>query len=159
MKQKFFEGIRTRQELRKAFLALLKKYHPDNGGDAETCKILNAEYEKLMKELPTEENATQAEKRAAADMDKEIRKALEKIVHFEGINIEIVGVWIWLDGMTYQYKEQLKDLGYTWSRNRKKWHYTPYATPRRYKGKRSFEELRHMYGSETVSTEGLDKLQ
>ena len=156
MTRRFFKNVKNQMELRKAYVLLLKQYHPDNGGDPETCKQLNIEYEDLMKELPKTggENQSQADRQAAADLDKELRAALEKIIHLEGINIEIVGTWIWLDGNTFAHRETLKSLGYRWSKSRKKWHFTPYAEPMYYKGKKkSFNTLRKLYGSSTISPE------
>ena len=159
MMNKYFQGITNQAELRKAFIRLLKKYHPDNGGDAEICKQINAEYERLLKSMPaggaaTEEKQSEADKQAAADLDREIRKALEKIIHIDGINIEVVGTWIWVDGNTYPVRELLKSLGYKWSKARKKWHFTPYGEGTYYKGKRkSFDSLRKIYGSSRVSSD------
>jgi hypothetical protein len=152
---KFFKNITNQATLRKAFVQLLKMYHPDNGGDAETCKQINAEYEYLMKHLPkTEEAGTEEDKKAAADLDKEIRKALEKVIHIDGINIEVVGTWIWIDGNTFPHREELKSLGYEWSKKRKKWHFTPYEKGNYYKGKQpDFEKLRSLYGSSKIIKE------
>ena len=158
MKIKYFRGVSTQQELRKEFVKLLKIHHPDNGGNAETCKEINAEYEYLMQRLPkhaTGESKTEnaEEKKAAADLDKEIRDLVNKIIYMEGINIEIVGVWIWVDGNTFPYKEELKEYGFKWSRSRKKWHACPYGESAYYKGrKKDFDVLRAIYGSSTVNT-------
>lgn len=152
---RFFKGISNQAALRKAFVQLLKKFHPDNGGDAETCKQINIEYEYLMQHLPKNGEAkTEADKKAAADLDKEIRKALEKVVTLDGVNIEVVGTWIWIDGSTYQHRATLAGLGYKWSKSRKKWHYTPYESGKYYKGKKkSFDTLRALYGSSEIETE------
>ena len=159
MKIRFFKNVKTRQELKKVFITLLKKYHPDNGGDEETCKQLNAEYEYLYNRLPDEKKAdatesTAEEKKAAADMDKLIRDILEKIIYFD-IDIEVVGTWIWIDARnTYQYKEQLKAVGFKWSKARNKWYCSPYKEFTFYKKgtKASFDTLRSVYGSEKIET-------
>lgn len=163
MKLRFFKDVKTRAELKKEYVRLLKQYHPDNGGDAETCKVLNVEYEYLAEKLPQvfEEGheATEREKKAAADHDKLIREVLSKIIHMEGIEIEIVGIWIWIDGNTFVWKDELKKYGFTWSKARKKWHCCPYGESNWYRGKRrSFDTLRAMYGSDKVETEKRAKL-
>ena len=74
-------------------------------------------------------------------------------IRFDGLNIEIVGLWIWVDGNSYPYKETLKECGFQWSRARKKWHYTPYDSGY-YKGqKKSFNDIRDKYGSMVVENE------
>ena len=40
---KYFTNVRTLEELRKEYKRLVKQYHPDNGGDTETIKEINAE--------------------------------------------------------------------------------------------------------------------
>ena len=167
MKNKYFSNPKNRAELRKEYLKLLKKYHPDNGGSDEECKTLNAEYERLFKILPAAssdeepETSKEAEKKAAADLDKAIRDVLQKIIHFEDINIEIIGTWVWVDGLTFPIKEELKAAGFIWSKARKKWHYAPYGERVFYKGRGKrpdFESIRRRYGSEEVETEKQKKL-
>lgn len=68
-----------------------------------------------------------------------------------GINIEIVGLWIWVDGNTFQWKEELKEAGFAWSRSRKKWHFTPYEGGYHRGRKRSFDSIRNIYGSTVVN--------
>lgn len=155
MTRKYFKNISNQAELRKAFVQLLKMHHPDNGGDPEICKEINREYEEVLKTLPAGgEKQSDADRQAAADLDKEIREALAKIIHIEGLNIEVVGTWIWIDGNTFPVRELLKNLGYRWSKSRKKWHFTPYGESTYYKGKKkSFESLRKIYGSAHVTSD------
>ena len=46
------------------------------------------------------------------EADEKLREVLQKIINFANINIEIVGCWIWVDGATYEYKDELKALGF-----------------------------------------------
>lgn len=48
---KWFAGVTTIEELRKRYRELLKQFHPDNGGDEETMKTINIEYDKLFDAL------------------------------------------------------------------------------------------------------------
>ena len=36
------------------------------------------------------------------------------------MNINIVGSWIWIDGNVYEIKNQLKETGSKWSKNKRK---------------------------------------
>ena len=163
----FFTGCRTKANIRKRYIELLKKYHPDNGGDLETCKKINLEYEKVINGAydpdynesttsdDTRERHTATRQKAAKDHDKKLREVINKIVFYPGINIEIVGLWIWLDGNTYPYKDQIKASGFSWSKARKKWYCCPYGMEdigARYK-KKAFSELRSIYGSEKVEND------
>lgn len=160
---KYLKNAKNVNDLKKLYIEYLKKLHPDNGGTTEECQQLNNEYEYLRKTLPAgtdpEREQTEAEKKAAASLDKEIRDILNKIIRFQNINIEIVGTWIWIDGATYEIKEELKSAGFVWSKARRKWHCTPYDSPKYYKGKKkSFDALRRMYGSENVETEKQERI-
>lgn len=152
---KYLKNAKNLTELKKEYVKQLKQLHPDNGGTVQECQSLNAEYEYLRARLPKERPAdapeTEAEKKADASLDKEIREMLAKIIRFPDLNIEIVGTWIWIDGLTFPVKDELKAAGFVWSKARRKWHATPYDTPKYYKGKKkSFEALRKRYGSDIV---------
>ena len=127
----YFKNINTLEELRKQYRDLLKIHHPDNGGNVSDMQEINAEYDKLFKALKDKHESKSADGKESAysknmydwKNDKALRDVLEKIIHFNGIEINLVGAWIWLDGNTYQYKEELKGIGFKWSKNRKKWYW------------------------------------
>ena len=156
----YFNGVKNLEELRTRYKDLLKANHPDNGGDVGTMQEINAEYDKAFKALKAGaklEDEKEAIKWSEAE-DELIRKALYKIIHLEGLNIEIVGCWIWIDGETFANREVLKPAGYTWSKARKKWHYAPYES-RYHKGsKKPFDEIRRIYGSKNVETERPERI-
>lgn len=47
MKSVYFNNIHSFDDLKKRFRDLAREYHPDAGGDAETMKAINAEYDLL----------------------------------------------------------------------------------------------------------------
>ena len=69
------------------------------------------------------------------------------------INIEIVGCWIWVDGNTYAYKTTLKETGFKWAREKKKWYFHTEAFRKKSRCKLSMEDIRNYYGSTEVQTE------
>lgn len=103
---KYFKDINTLEELRKQYKELLKKFHPDNAnGSTEACQEINVEYDQLFKVLKDrhEKSADSNESNAKTDFnnmkydfseDAKLREVLQRIITFEGINIEIVGCWI-----------------------------------------------------------------
>lgn len=50
----FFAGVNGTVALRKRYKDLLKIYHPDNGGDADTLLAINKEYETVKKRFGLE---------------------------------------------------------------------------------------------------------
>lgn len=152
---KYFKDAKTVQQLRKIYVQLLKQYHPDNGGDLETCKAINTEYDYLVSRLPkggeNQEDQTMNDK--DFEIDQNLREMINKIIRFTGIEIEVVGTWVWVDGNTYAYKDNLKEFGFQWSRNRKKWHWTPYTGGYKRGRKIDFDQIRAFYGAQKVETE------
>ena len=168
----YFNNVNTLEELRKQYKELLKKFHPDNPqGSTEATQEINAEYDrlfKLLKDKHEHNTAGNAENGSKADFnnmkydfseDQKLREVLQQIIRFVGINIEIVGCWIWVDGNTYEYKETLKELGFKWGREKKKWYFHTEAFRKRSRRKLSMDDIRDYYGSTEVETEQRELLK
>lgn len=166
--KKYFSNVKTLEELRKQYKELLKKFHPDNpDGSTETTQAINAEYDELFKGLKDRHDKEQTDDSRTAydDMkydfaeDEKLREVLQKIISFVGINIEIIGSWCWIDGNTYSYKEELKDLGFKWANEKKKWYFHTEAFKKRSHKKLSIDDIRNYYGSTEVYTKSAILLQ
>lgn len=155
------------EQLRKQYRDLLKKYHPDNGGSEDITKAINTEYDKLFKVLKDKHESRSADNSGNANTktsdysqnmydwenDKALRDVLQKIINFDGIEIEIAGQWIWISGNTYSYKKELKELGFKWASQKKQWYF--HTDTFRKKGHKtlSMDEIRSYYGSTKVHTD------
>ena len=168
----YFKNVNTLEELRKQYKELLKKFHPDNPqGSTEATQAINAEYDKLFEVLKNRHKSRStgnAENGSKSDFnkmkydfeaDQKLREVLQKIISFSGINIEIVGCWIWVDGNTYEYKDALKDLGFKWAREKKKWYFHTEAFRKRSHKKLSMDDIRNYYGSTEIETEETKRLK
>ena len=109
----YFSNPKTLEDLRKQYKDLLKKYHPDNpNGSEEATKDINNEYETLFKMLNDVHNQTSDDTTSQTydnmkwdfAEDEELRNMLSKAIQLVGLNITIVGNWIWIDGDTYPHK-------------------------------------------------------
>lgn len=166
---KYFNNINTLEELRKQYKELLKKFHPDNpNGSTESAQEINAEYDKLFQILKDKHDSkadSQGYKSSYEDMrynfeeDEKLREILSKIITFTGINIEIIGNWIWIDGDTYSYKDEVKAMGFKWAREKKKWYFHTEAFRKKSHKKLSIDDIRNYYGSTEVETEGRKRLK
>ena len=169
---KYFKDVNTLEELRRQYRDLLKKYHPDNAnGSTQATQEINAEYDRLFKALKNRHESKSAdnkESNAKTDFnnmkydfseDAKLREVLQQIITFDGINIEIVGCWIWVDGSTYSYKDTLKGIGFKWGREKKKWYFHTEAFRKRSHKKLSMEDIRNYYGSTEVETDGTKRLK
>ncbi len=165
---KYFNNVSTLEELRRQYKELLKKYHPDNPqGSTEACQDINAEYDRLFKVLKdkheiksdnTADNTAHTGSSYNANMydwenDRALRKVLQKIINFDGIEIEIVGTWLWVSGNTYPHKDELKTIGFRWSKQHSKWHWHNGEFKKCGKKKLSYSEIKYKYGSTKVQTD------
>lgn len=156
---KYFNNIHSLEELRKEYKRLVKQYHPDNGGDPEIIKAINAEYEKAFEALKNADTSNnKKEARYDREVDQAIRDAINRIIHLDNLVIEIVGTWVWVSGATYPVKKELKEAGYKFSGNRKSWYWHSEEEKKKGASKRSMDELKAFYGCETVEKEKKEKL-
>ena len=171
----YFKRIETLEELRRQYKELLRKHHPDNGGEVSVMQDINAEYEKLFQLLKDKHEKKEEERKREQERgkkngteeeaqdrnrewydwesDRALREVLQKIIGFSEVLIDIVGYFIWLYGDTYSYKKELKELGFRWSRQRKKWYWHNGKYKNHGSRKLSYEEIQGLYGSTEVRTE------
>ena len=166
----YFKNVNTLEELRKQYKELLKQYHPDNpNGSTEATQSINAEYDRLFKVLKDKHESKQTSTDGAKadfnankydfEADEKLREVLQKIISFENINIEIVGCWLWVDGNTYPYRNDLKEIGFKWASEKKKWYFHTDPFRKRSKRKLSMDDIRNLYGSTEVQTEQRKQLK
>ena len=145
---KYFVGINTVDELRQGYKELLKKHHPDNGGNLHIMQEINAEYEAVFAALRYQ-NKTDGE--ASNEQEKEedtaLRTVLNQITSYN-MEIEIIGSWIWCFDC-YAYKDKLKALGFKYAPKKHAWtwHYGEY---KRYGKESTLDYIRTKYGSQKV---------
>lgn len=144
---KWFAEVKTMEELRKKYKQLLKQYHPDNhGGSDEITKEINAEYDIVFVEL-SHENMKE-EQGYTCKENEQFKTIMNSIVGFN-MTIEIIGSWIWCFDC-YPYKDQLKELGFTWCSKKKAWAWHDGEYRRHHKKEISLDNIRGKYGSQTV---------
>ena len=160
---KYFKDLNSMEAVKKQYRKLAMKYHPDRGGDEETFKQINNEYEEAM-EIAKANETKKAKTKKEEDFiksqytnSKNFRSKIDKLIVLEGIEIEITGTWLWLRGNTYKYKEYLKrEFNAQWSKSKKCWFISPnkdFRKTRGYKGK-SMSSIRSTYGSTKIKSEG-----
>ena len=147
---KWFENVKKIEELRQLYRKLLKEHHPDNGGDEETMKEINLEYDRVFSDLSrfssNSGQCTGEEQKAENEAFKEV---INQIVHINA-DIEIIGSWVWVHG-GYECRELLKGVGFKFAPKKKCWcwHFGEY---RKYHNREvSLDEIRSKYGSKTVN--------
>lgn len=161
---KYFNNVNTLEALRKQYKELLKKYHPDNvNGSTEATQEINTEYDRLFKALKdthesTADNVNNSNKSNVNNVkydfteDAKLREILQKIVGFAGIEIEIIGSWIWVSGNTYLCRNELKANGFKWASNKRMWYWHSDNYQKKSRKSLSMENIRDYYGSMKVQT-------
>lgn len=153
---KWFKNPQTIEELKKQYKSLALQHHPDIGGSDTEMKEINAEYDMLFGKLKnvhqTAEGTTYTSREGTNETPGEFKDIINRLIKFDGIHIEICGSWIWITGRTIDYREQLKQMRFRWSKSKTAWyyHYDEYrkTTKRTY----TLDEIRDLYGSETIKT-------
>ena len=56
-----------------------------------------------------------------SEVEKKVKQAIDAIINLDGLDIEIIGVWVWVSGDTKQHKDKLKEAGFVWNRVQCKW--------------------------------------
>ena len=153
MTMKFFEHVKTLDELRKEYRRLAMMYHPDKGGDTHLMQILNDQYERLSKKLiNSNADFSESRKEYEQQVSEEIRDKLDRIIFIQGIEIEMIGSWIWITGNTFPVRDMLKREGFWFSHPKTAWYWHK-GEYRKKNGKiQSMEEMRDFWGSEKIES-------
>lgn len=154
---KYFNNVSDLSELRKQYKELLKIHHPDNGGNVADMQEINAEYDNLFKMLKDKHNskATDSDKTSYDNMkydfaeDEKLREMLNKVIGFHSITLEVIGNWLWAFD-SYNYRKELKELGFRYARNKKAWYWHSDAFRKKSHKSLSMDDIRSYYGSTEI---------
>lgn len=145
----WFGSVSSIEELKGEYLNYLKKWKNDKDLMAE----VNSQYEELLERFGAEANEKNLElpaeeRKSVYDASKDcFAETLNKIIGFN-MNIEIIGQWIWCFD-SYEYREQLKDLGFWYSASKKAWVFSGSAK-KRIRSRNKIDDVRKKWGVETV---------
>lgn len=152
---KWFNNPNSLEELKKQYKKLALKHHPDIGGSNAAMQEINAEYDQLFEKLKnvhqTAEGKTYTTETENTETSNEFKDIIEKLIHFKGIKIEICGSWIWITGNTINYRTQLKEMHFRWSKTKQAWYYHNSDYKKSTKRNFTLDEIRDLYGSQTVN--------
>jgi len=148
---KYFEDVKSIEELRQRYRKLLKKYHPDNeGGSIEITQAINAEYDSLFDILSEEKHADEETPKYDYQAENDAFKTVINTIISYHMEIELIGNWIWCFDC-FAYKDRLKELGFKYAPKKKAWtwHYGEFS--RYHKGEIPIDDIRAKYGSQKVT--------
>lgn len=157
---KWFNNPQTLEELKKQYKQLALEHHPDRGGAVKDMQEINAEYDLLFARLKDTHATASGEQytKATSERANEFKDLINKLINLDAINIEICGSWLWLTGNTFKHKELLKRLHFRFSNSKKAWYYRSEGYRKSSRKTYTLDEIRDLYGSETVTQEPQLKL-
>lgn len=151
---KWFNNPSTLEELKQQYKKLALKHHPDLGGNTTDMQEINNEYDLLFARLKnihtTAEGKTYTASTETTETPDEFKNIINALINLEGINIELCGSWLWITGNTKEHKEVLKSLHFRWSKSKLAWYYHTADYKKSSKKTYSLDEIRDLYGSETI---------
>jgi hypothetical protein len=145
-------GEINQEAVKQAYRRACMKYHPDrNPAGLEMMKLINVAYELLCNEADFSfTNDT--------NYDSKLNDAIIAAMAFEGVVIEVCGIWVWLSGNTKQHKEAIKASGFKWASKKMQWYFRPDDYKSFSRGKLSMDEIRERHGSKVINREERDKI-
>jgi hypothetical protein len=153
----YFQDCTTQEEAKALYHDLVRKHHPDAGGDTRTMQDINAEYA-LFQARGASADARRRQQDAHADNRKSaadfhdldevegiLREKIEAALNM-GLDVELIGLWVWVSGDTKTHKEELKANAFKWSPSKTAWYYP--GVPSFNRKPQDMETIRASYGSQ-----------
>ena len=157
---KHFSSVTSLDDLKLQYKKLAFKNHPDRGGKTEVMQEINNEYEQLLNRIINEASKDQyqdssengrgfwSSRSEHSEVEKKVKQAIDAIINLDGLDIEIIGVWVWVSGDTKQHKDKLKEAGFVWNRVQCKWVFIGKKSNGR--GRMTLDQMRELHGSQKV---------
>ena len=155
MGNNYFQQCSTVAEVKKEYRRLVFVHHPDIGGDLEAMKAINVAYhEALKRQSGRAQMGTDSKERTYnydADIEQSIIDKIDEILaaKLDGIEIWLIGLWVWVMGETKQHSKALgkNGLKLTFHGKRKCWYWKPYAGKSFYNTGADINDLAAHYGA------------
>lgn len=156
MQINYFVDCSTVEETKKLYKELALKNHPDLGGSTTVMQEINAQYEVKLKCLDGQTSTDKQGKthtyKYNAETEYVSMEIIDKLLSLKMPNVEIflVGTWIWIEGDTKPFKEQLKALKCRWHSTRKLWYFTSSSNKKYRKSSAGIDDIASAYGATKI---------
>lgn len=151
MKNRFFKSTNI-EDLKKEYRELAKKYHPDFGGDTRAFQDMQAEFIDLCQRLADVHKTEEAQEDEAQEAPEEFASVINQVVTLDGVDIEIIGKWVWVSGNTYANKDKIKKAGFFWSSKHKKWYWNGSTNKSKKHSKMNMELIKAVHGCQKIKS-------
>lgn len=152
----------TVAEIKAKYRQLARENHPDLGGDTEVMQDINRQYEAALKacngQVSRGSDGVEHTYKWDEETEQKLIEMIDKLLSLkmEDVDIDLIGIWIWITGKTKPHRKALgKDgLKCSWHSTRQAWYYKPYEG-KHWGSDASLEELAETYGK--INVENLKK--
>ena len=144
--KRYFDHLHTLDAIKAEYKRLVKVHHPDVGGDTATMQDINGQYADRVEWIKRHGEREEDRRNAANEVPAEYAAAVAAAVILDGVNVDLVGSWIWCTGNTYAHREALKAAGYRFANKKRAWYWRPESAACYRGGKKSLDELKDKYG-------------
>lgn len=110
-------------------------------------KIVNAAYEVLKDYSGNIEKTDSTRETEGDSYPQALNEALNAVFGIDGLDIEICGAWVWIDGDTFKHRAVLKDAHFRFASKKKRWYFRPENWRSSSRGQYSMEDIREKHGS------------
>lgn len=153
---RFFDHLTNIADVKAEYKRLAKLHHPDVGGDTATMQAVNAQYADAIHRIqrggehPSPASAT-ASSRQRADVPEEFIAVINAVIGLHGVDLDLVGDWLWATGNTYPNRDALKAAGFRFASKKRAWYWHPADAAMSRASRKSLDEIKDKYGSERIS--------
>lgn len=156
---KWFNDCKSMEDVKEVYKKLCRKYHPDFNETDTTAEMqsINGEFERVFEALKNGHTAEDSE--SAAETPAEFINIINRLIHCEGVEINLVGRWIWLEGDTYPHRDVIKSLGFKWSNKKRAWYWRSTGDTSKSRRSLTLDEIKEKYGCKTFATVGVPLLK
>ena len=162
----YFKNCDCIEELKKQYKKLCFKYHPDISKEANangTMKKVNSEYDELFDKLKNvfknQKGKVYTNSKPVSETPEEFRNIINALIGLEGIEVELIGRWIWVIGNTKPHKQKLKELNFRWCKKKVAWSWHRAEDSTISKGNYTLSEIREKYGSTTYKKSNMPEIE
>jgi len=157
----YFSNLKTVEQIKKQYRELAMKYHPDrNGGDLEQMKQINIEYKIALKnidgQVSTDNSGKEHKYYYNEQTEQDLMDKINQLLSLNMVDVDVamIGSWLWIQGNTKPYKEQLKKLDCKYHGKRKCWYWHGGKARKAY-SKSGLSELAKKYGYKSFDNNNL----
>jgi len=150
----YFKDCTTIEQVKARYKDLAKIHHPDKGGNTATMQAINAAYSIAIIQIAKGEHRTESEINDILQENEKYRAAINSVINIPGINIELVGAWIWITGDTKPHRAIFSAAGYFWASKKIAWYFRgPEYKCKSHKAQ-DLDTIRNKYGTRPIYSNG-----